>query len=306
MTAMGEGTNRDLLSIGRFSRVTGLSVKALRHYGEVELLVPAYVDDASGYRFYTREQVAEGVVIRRLRVLELPLEEIRAVLIADPGGQRERLIAHRARIEQRMAAATKVLDELSRLIDGKEHLVPEPTDVLYELKIKAYDDQRILGIRERARAEDLTHVIPAAYKALFAYLDELGVEPVEPWTITLCPFADAEGFVDVENTVIVASAQPGRGRIHSRILKACTAVCLTHKGPYEELSRSYDVLSRWIAEQDLETAGPPREIYWTNPEQTPDPADYVTEVAWPVVPDRGKLERIEASAAEKLTTPLPA
>lgn len=154
-------------------------------------------------------------MIRRLRALELPLEEVRAVLAADPG-------------EQRMAAATRILDELSRLIDGKEDLVPE-------------------------------------------LLDELGVEPVEPCTITLCPFADSEGFVDVENTVLVPSAEPGRGRIQSRILEACTAVCLTHKGPYDELSRSYDVLSRWIAEQDLETAGPPREIYWTDPQKTADP-----------------------------------
>ncbi len=303
---MGEGTNRDLLSIGRFSRVTGLSVKALRHYGELELLEPAYVDDATGYRFYTPGQVAEAMVIRRLRALELPLEEVRAVLAADPGEQRERLIAHRARVEQRMAAATRILDELSRLIDGKEDLVPEPADVPNELKIKAYDDQPILGIRERARTEDLKRVIPPAYEALFAYLDELGVEPVEPCTITLCPFADSEGFVDVENTVLVPSAEPGRGRIQSRILEACTAVCLTHKGPYDELSRSYDVLSRWIAEQDLETAGPPREIYWTDPQKTPDPADYVTEIAWPVVPDRAKLERIEASAHEKLTKPVTA
>jgi DNA-binding transcriptional MerR regulator len=42
-----------LMPIGRFSRLTGVGVKALRHYDEVGLLVPAAVDDETGYRFYS-------------------------------------------------------------------------------------------------------------------------------------------------------------------------------------------------------------------------------------------------------------
>ena len=48
-----------LMPIGRFSRLTGVGVKALRHYDEVGLLVPAAVDDETGYRFYSADQVTE-------------------------------------------------------------------------------------------------------------------------------------------------------------------------------------------------------------------------------------------------------
>lgn len=41
----------ELLSIGRFARISGLTVKALRHYDDVGLLRPARVDDATGYRY---------------------------------------------------------------------------------------------------------------------------------------------------------------------------------------------------------------------------------------------------------------
>ena len=41
----------DLLPIGRFARATRLSVKALRHYDELGLLRPAFVDPSSGYRY---------------------------------------------------------------------------------------------------------------------------------------------------------------------------------------------------------------------------------------------------------------
>jgi hypothetical protein len=44
------------LSIGSFSRVSGLTVKALRHYDEIGLLEPARVDEWTGYRYYRLEQ----------------------------------------------------------------------------------------------------------------------------------------------------------------------------------------------------------------------------------------------------------
>jgi DNA-binding transcriptional MerR regulator len=71
-----------LLTIGEFSRVTHLSVKALRHYDDVGLLQPADVDASSGYRHYASAQVPIAHVIRRFRDLDMPLEQIRAVLEA--------------------------------------------------------------------------------------------------------------------------------------------------------------------------------------------------------------------------------
>src|SRR4029450_12469582 len=44
------------LSIGSFSRVSGLTVKALRHYDEIGLLEPARVGEWTGYPDYGLEQ----------------------------------------------------------------------------------------------------------------------------------------------------------------------------------------------------------------------------------------------------------
>ena len=50
----------DLLPIGRFARLTGLSVGALRHYDELDILRPAEVDRFTGYRRYRREPARHG------------------------------------------------------------------------------------------------------------------------------------------------------------------------------------------------------------------------------------------------------
>src|SRR5262245_62034308 len=93
--------NDELLSIGRFAQVTGLTAKALRHYDVLGLLRPAYVDDFSGYRWYSLEQARDAVAIRRLRSFELPLDEIAEVLLGDGALLRERLAVQRARLEGR-------------------------------------------------------------------------------------------------------------------------------------------------------------------------------------------------------------
>jgi DNA-binding transcriptional MerR regulator len=106
----------DLLVIGRFARLTGLSVGALRHYDELDLLRPAYVDPATGYRSYRREQLATAQAIARLRDLELPLDAIRAYLAADdPADQRRVLAAHRDRLATRTARLQRVLHLVGRL-----------------------------------------------------------------------------------------------------------------------------------------------------------------------------------------------
>jgi DNA-binding transcriptional MerR regulator len=88
-----------MLSIGRFARTTGLTVKALRHYDELGLLRPAHVDSWTGYRWYERAQVRDAVAVRRLRTLRLPLDKVAALLRSDEVSLREVLAVHRARLE---------------------------------------------------------------------------------------------------------------------------------------------------------------------------------------------------------------
>ncbi len=117
--AMGE-----LIPIGRFARLTGLSVGALRHYDELDLLRPADVDPSTGYRRYRLEQVAIARAIGRLRDLEVPLDEIRAVLSADdPAEQRRQIGAHERRLRARVDRLVHLLHVTGRLSQGKEPLM---------------------------------------------------------------------------------------------------------------------------------------------------------------------------------------
>lgn len=73
-----------LLSIGQFARLVGLSVSELRFYADTGLLRPAQVDQDSGYRYYTPEQVATGQRVAALIPLELPLNDLAGLLGGHP------------------------------------------------------------------------------------------------------------------------------------------------------------------------------------------------------------------------------
>jgi DNA-binding transcriptional MerR regulator len=88
----------ELLSIGAFAVSTGLSIAALRHYDEIGLLKPALVDPDTGYRRYAPDQLDQARLICGLRAVDLPIDEIRAVLGSRPAKVRSALDAHRERL----------------------------------------------------------------------------------------------------------------------------------------------------------------------------------------------------------------
>jgi DNA-binding transcriptional MerR regulator len=123
----------DLLTIGRFARLTGLSVGALRHYDELDLLRPARIDRFTSYRWYRRDQLETARTIVRMRDLEVPLETIRDLLATDDPAERRRLLReHRSRIEARTFRLQRVLHILGQLSSEDPNAVttmPVPTEI---------------------------------------------------------------------------------------------------------------------------------------------------------------------------------
>ena len=279
----------ELLSIGRFVRLTGLTVRAVRHYGELGLLQPAHVDPDTGYRYYAPAQVADAGAIRRLRFLELALDEIREILEADdPALTRARLVSHRAKMAELAATTEQILAQLQSIIEGEEELVPTTHDISGEFEIKEIAEQPALLIRERAPLEELKTVIPAAIRDVQAHMEALGATDAGP-PFVVCPFPDEEGMVAVETGWPVSGPVDGAGRIEFTILPACMAVAYVHRGPYEELDRSYRELAALMEREGLVAAGAPRELYPTNPEEVLDPADWITEIQMPIVRDEARI-----------------
>ena len=132
----------NLVPIGQFSKMTRLSIKALRLYDEIGLLPPAYVDPTSGYRYYEPGQANRATAVKILRSVDMPLDEIRAILDTDdPDVARKHLVQHQERLADKLASQERMLAYLESLISREEGIMP------YEVNITEVEPQTVAAIK---------------------------------------------------------------------------------------------------------------------------------------------------------------
>lgn len=72
-------TDQRQMQIGEVAERTGLSLRTIRHYEEVGLVIPS-ARSKGGFRLYTESDVERLMVIRRMKPLDFSLEEMRDLL----------------------------------------------------------------------------------------------------------------------------------------------------------------------------------------------------------------------------------
>ncbi|MGH3195428.1 MAG: MerR family transcriptional regulator [Streptosporangiaceae bacterium] len=130
----------DEISIGEFARRSRLSLKALRLYDERGVVVPARVDEASGYRYYKVAQVDEARLVAMLRQLDLSLAAIRELLACDPVDAAERIAAHWREVESAHDARRELADYLVNRLNGKR-------SEMYEVTTREMPERRVLCLK---------------------------------------------------------------------------------------------------------------------------------------------------------------
>jgi DNA-binding transcriptional MerR regulator len=263
------------LSIGDFSRATHLSIKTLRHYHDRGLLVPSEVDPGTGYRRYTTDQIPAAQVIRRFRDLDMPLEQIQAVLDAPDLLIRNRLIsAHLTRLEQDLARTQGAVASLRDLLADPAELAP-----VSHRRVPATLAAAVTSV---VGAPELLPWFRGALGELLATLQASGVEPAGPAGGSYATelFSEEKG----EATVFVPSRTevPLVGRVTPRTIPAAELAVIVHSGSHDDVDRSYGALASYVADHALSVDGPVREYYLVGRADTADESAWRTEICWPI------------------------
>ncbi len=263
------------VSIGEFARLTCLSVKTLRYYHEVELLAPTAVDPASGYRRYGTDQVAQAHLIRRLRELDMPLPEIRAVLAAtDQAARDAALRGHLERMEEQLLRTRDVVASLRALL-----LPAAPIEVEYR-SVLAFS---ALALRARVARVACGEWCGTAFGSLYGTLGARGIVPAGPGGATYSTEFFENDIGEVVAYVPIAPADRTAFEADAVTeLPARRFAIAVHTGPFEDFDRTYGALGSHVAEHDSALFEPIRETYLVSPAESGDETTYRTEVCWPI------------------------
>ena len=273
-----------LLSIGEFSRLTHVSVKALRHYHDLDLLCPAQIDPASGYRFYATAQAPTAQLIKRFRALGMPLEQVKVVLTeTDPTARDEVIADHLRSMERQLEQTQTAVASLRQLLEGGGSPTP---DVAFQTLTSA----SALLVSARVTWGEAFEWLPDTLADLRRELgSDADLRSGPDGAIYSAEFF--ESHIGEVTAFIPLSASAGR--VGSLLPEAEGPVAVAvHRGPLGELDRTYTALGSFVAERGLgsQTRTAIRENYLVSPFDTDDEHGLVTEVCWPVLSTRGEKE----------------
>ena len=142
-----------MLQIGEFSRICQVSVKTLHHYDKIGLLVPAEVDQVTGYRYYQVEQIDTMNYIQRLKRYGFSLEEIQQIITLSDEKEISRLLRQqRDKLKREQQEKAAILNELQTHIS----IFERTGDVMtyqkgYQIEIKNSPAMNVLCWRPERR-----------------------------------------------------------------------------------------------------------------------------------------------------------
>jgi DNA-binding transcriptional MerR regulator len=258
-----------LLTIGEFSRLTHVSVKALRHYHDVGLLAPAEIDRNSGYRFYAAAQAPTAQLIRRFRDMDMPLDRIKAVLAApDPEARDRVIVAHLRSMERQLEQTQSTVASLRALLEGGG---PAPS-----VELQALVTSPALMVTERVGWDDTESWLREAFRDLRRRLVDLGAVPSGSEGALYGGEFFESHLGEVTAFLPVTTASHG-----SADLAGGSFAVTVHRGSFSELDRVYAALGTFVAERGIGTTAPIRENYRVSMLDVTDESSLVTEVCWP-------------------------
>jgi DNA-binding transcriptional MerR regulator/effector-binding domain-containing protein len=269
-----------LFSIGEFSKITGLTVKALRFYHEEGLLEPSCIDDQTGYRYYDAAKIEPARVIALLRELEFPLPEITEIL--HNCRQESELLAYLQRHQTALAAKVEHYRHIDARLEQLIHQQQEARNAMkngaFEVEEKTVPAMLMAGLRMQGQYRDCGQGFSKIARQFGRYLggpcfllhydDEY--KDVDANFEACFPLRSAAKNIDAKKSDGISTRELSGGR----------CVALLHQGPYEELSRSYEKILLYIKSKGYNIEMATREVYLKGPGMIfkGNPKKYLTEI----------------------------
>ncbi|MBC7852751.1 MAG: MerR family transcriptional regulator [Pirellulaceae bacterium] len=262
---------KTVFTIGEFSKITGLTVKTLRFYHEERLLEPTCVDEQSGYRYYDSSKIEAARVISFLRSLDFPVAEIRELLRGSEADMTAALERQRKLIDERMRKLKQVAQSLDQFLASEREIKMLTATNELVCEEKTLQPMLIAAVRMQAPYPECGQG--------FSRIGKQYWNQICGSALLLCYDQEYQEIANFETCMPIKKGNPVPG-IDVRELPGGRCISLLHKGPYTELSRSYQKIMTFCKEQGFKIAVPCREVYLKGPGMffKGNPRNYLTEL----------------------------
>jgi predicted transcriptional regulator YdeE/DNA-binding transcriptional MerR regulator len=277
-----------MLKIGDFSRLGQVTVKTLRHYAQLGLLKPAWIDRFTSYRYYTLDQLPRLNRILALKDLGFSLEQIASLLDDNlSAGQLQGIVMlKQAELEQRVQAEQV---RLARVEARLKQIEQEGQMPLYEVVLRSQSE--LAAACTRAVVPELSQMDEGRRRLrriISAWLEASGTKETGPW---LALFESSE-FVERDIALQFGCVLAGRSRLSSlgevqvkKLPPVEHMACVVHGSSQHELYPALHAFYAWADFNGFRVCGPVREVYLED-ERSSQAGTVLVEHQFPVEPVR--------------------
>ncbi len=135
-----------MLKVGDFSKLAHVTVKTLRHYDELGLLKPVWIDRYTSYRYYSLEQLPRLYRILALKDLGFSLAQVGAMLDEDlPASELRRMFDQKqAELKERLEDEQR---RLARVAERLQQIEQQGCLPLHEVTLKSVPELSVAAMR---------------------------------------------------------------------------------------------------------------------------------------------------------------
>jgi DNA-binding transcriptional MerR regulator len=270
-----------MFSIGEFARHGRVSVRMLRHYDAIGLLRPDRVDDLTGHRWYSVDQLPRLNRIVALKELGFRLEQVSTMLYEKISTLelRSMLTLRYAELEAEITQRHAGLAQIEARLQIIEREGAMPTDDVQIKRIPAVRVAELTATAADFEPQSIGPVISPLFDELIKRLEAAGVTPTGP---CVAYYEDGpDGGIVVHAAFPVADSASIGGDIKIVELPEINqAATLVHRGSMDGVMPSVQALAQWIDAHGFTSAGYNRELYLNY--GMGDPGTWETELQEPL------------------------
>lgn len=268
-----------MFKIGDFSKLTNLTVRALHHYEELEILLPEKIDNFTNYRYYSANQLTVVNKIKMLQQMGLSLKAIKEVIQSND----MKLVEYHYELRE-----AEIYDELEKL-KKKQNILKICKEKMkegnfmekYNVELKEMPKRRVMSIRKVISSSNEEHMIWTALHEEFIKKNVKMANP--PLGVTFFhdkEYKDTNIDIEVQSSIVGDYKDTDDVKFHDT--SEFTMASVTFNGSYDQMPEVTQALASWIEANKYVICGPMVNISHVSPAQDPNPDNWITEAGFEV------------------------
>ncbi len=269
-----------MLKIGDFSKLSRISIRMLRHYDEIGLLVPKSTDCFTSYRYYSEDQLTVAGKITALKDMGFGLAAVAEILnnYDDPQKLAQFLTVQQAEVQ---AQAEEISRRMLLLETAVKRLRKDETAMNYSVTLKTLPERYVASVRKIIPSYNQEGML---WQILMQETGPLCIQDGGP-CYTMAIFHDGEykeSDVDIEVQKSVRGSYQNTEHVIFKTEPPILIASATYKGGYEKISEVSEAVANWVRDNQYDFNGLSFNIYHVSPYETQNQDEWVTEVCYPV------------------------